>query len=82
MTRARGGWLHPLQPYNHLFAKRAVICAIRPGAEAVRGWHALNHSMVCTIGTVAPEAGFIRFKMRVSQVHWRGVHFVDAETTS
>jgi hypothetical protein len=38
--------------------------------------------MVCTIGTVAPGAGFSRFKMRVSQVQTRRVQFVDAETTS
>jgi hypothetical protein len=32
--------------------------AIHPGAEAVRGWRALNHPTVCTVGTVAPGAGF------------------------
>jgi hypothetical protein len=37
---------------------------------------------VCTIGMVAPSAGFSRFKMRVSQVHSRRVRFVDSETTS
>ena len=61
---------------------REVTCAICPGAEAVRGWRALNHSTVCIVGTVAPGAGFLRFKMRVSQVHSRRVRFVDAETTS
>jgi hypothetical protein len=48
----------------------------------VRGWCALNHPTVCTIGAVAPGARFSRFKLRVYQVHWTRVHFVDAETTS
>jgi hypothetical protein len=61
---------------------REVTCAIRPGAEAVRGWRALNRSTVCTIGAVAPGAGFLRHIMRVSQVQPKKVHFVDAETTS
>jgi hypothetical protein len=56
--------------------------AIRPGAEAVRGWRALNRPTVCTVGAVAPGAGFIRLKMRVSQVHSRGVRIVEPETTS
>jgi hypothetical protein len=59
-----------------------VICIICPGAKAIRDWRALNRSTVCTVGAVAPDAGFSRFKMRVSQVHSRRVHFVDAETTS
>jgi hypothetical protein len=42
---------------------------IRPGAEVVRGWRAVNRPIVCTVGTVAPGAGFIRFKLHVSQVH-------------
>jgi hypothetical protein len=53
---------------NHLFAQPLVACAIRPGAEAVRGWRRLNHPTVCTVGTVAPGAGFLRLKERVSQV--------------
>ena len=52
-----------------------------PDAEVVRGWRTLNRSTVCTVGTVAPGVGFSRFKMRVSQVHSRGVRFVDVETT-
>jgi hypothetical protein len=56
--------------------------AIRPGAEAVRGWRHLNHPTVCTIGMVAPGARFLRFKMRVSQVHSRRVRIVEPETTS
>jgi hypothetical protein len=43
--------------------------AIRPGAEAVRGWRALNRPTVCTVGAVAPGAGFLRLNERVSQVH-------------
>jgi hypothetical protein len=38
--------------------------------------------MVCTVGTVAPGAGFSRFILRVCQVHLRRVQFVDAEITS
>ena len=56
--------------------------AIRPGAEAVRGWRALNHPTVCTVGAVAPGAGFLCLKERVSQVHEKGVRIVDPETTS
>jgi hypothetical protein len=37
----------------------------------VRGWRALNHSTVCTVGAVAPGAGFLRHIMRVSQVQSR-----------
>jgi hypothetical protein len=44
------------------YAKREVTCAIRPGAEAVRGWRALNRPTVCTVGAVAPGAGFLRLK--------------------
>jgi hypothetical protein len=69
------GALVVVKRINHLLAKSAVICAIRPGAEAVRGWRALNRSTVCTVGAVAPGAGFSRFKMRVSQVHSRRVRF-------
>jgi hypothetical protein len=55
---------------------------IRPGAEAVRGWRALNHSTVCTVGMVAPGAGFLRLKEHVSQVHSRRVRIVEPETAS
>ena len=51
------------------FNKVCGPMAIHPGAEAVRGWRALNRSTVCTVGAVAPGAGFSHFKMRVSQVH-------------
>jgi hypothetical protein len=57
---------------NHLFSQPLVACAIRPGAEAVRGWRCLNHPTVCTVGAVAPGASFLRFKECVSQVHSRG----------
>jgi hypothetical protein len=40
--------------------------AICPGAKAVRGWRALKRSTVCTIGVVAPGAGFLRLNERVS----------------
>jgi hypothetical protein len=43
---------------------------IRPGAEVVRGWRALNHPTIFTVGAVAPGARFIRFKLRVRQVHY------------
>jgi hypothetical protein len=56
--------------------------AICPGAEAVRGWHALNHPTVCIVGTVAPGAGFLHLNEHVSQVHWKGVRIVEPETTS
>ena len=56
--------------------------AICPGAEAVRGWRCLNRPMVCTVGTVAPSARFLRLKERVSQVCERGVRIVELETTS
>jgi hypothetical protein len=42
---------------------------IRPGAEAVRGWRALNRFTVCTVCAVVPGAGFLRLKEHVSQVH-------------
>jgi hypothetical protein len=45
--------------------------AICPGAEAVRGWRRLNHPTVCTVGAVAPGAGFLLLKERLSQVHSR-----------
>ena len=48
----------------------------------VRGWHALNRPMVCTIGTVAPGDGFSHYLLCVCQVHTTRVQFVDAETTS
>jgi hypothetical protein len=51
------------------FCQNTVTCAIRPGAEAVRGWRALNRPTVCTVGAVAPGAGFLRLNERVSQVH-------------
>jgi hypothetical protein len=38
--------------------------------------------MVCTVGAIAPGAGFSCFKMRVSQVHSERVCFVDAKTAS
>jgi hypothetical protein len=47
--------------------------AICPGAEAIRGWRHLNRPMVCSIGAVAPCAGFLRLKERVSQVCERRV---------
>jgi hypothetical protein len=47
--------------------------AICPGVEAVRGWRRLNHPTVCIVGAVAPSAGFLRLKERVSQVCERGV---------
>jgi hypothetical protein len=56
--------------------------AICPGAEAVRGWRRLNCSTVCTVGTVAFDAGFLHLKERVSQVHEKGVRIVELETTS
>jgi hypothetical protein len=56
--------------------------AICPGAEAVRGWRHLNRPMVFTIGTVAPDAGFLRLKERVSQVCSRRVRIVEPETAS
>jgi hypothetical protein len=67
MCGARGSF-NSCVTVNHLFSKHTVLCAIRPGAEAVRGWRALNRSTVCTVGAVAPGAGFLRFIMRVSQV--------------
>jgi hypothetical protein len=57
---------------NHLYALRTVLCTTCLGAEAVRGWRALNCPMVCIVGAVAPGAGFLRFKTRVSQVHSKG----------
>jgi hypothetical protein len=59
-----------------------VACAIHPGAKVVRGWRALNRPTVCTVGAIAPGAGFLRIKERVSQVHSRGVRIVEPETTS
>jgi hypothetical protein len=67
---------------NHFVPKHAVLCTIRPGAEAVRGWRALNRSTVCTVGAVAPGAGFLRLNERVSQVQGRGVRIVEPETAS
>jgi hypothetical protein len=57
--------LHGCNESNHHFSNPTVICAIRPGAEAVRGWRALNRSTVCTVGAIAPGAGFLRLKERV-----------------
>jgi hypothetical protein len=48
----------------------------------VRGWRAHNRPTVCTVGVVAPSAGFSRYILRVCRVHLTRVHFVDAETTS
>jgi hypothetical protein len=48
----------------------------------VRGWHALNHPTVCTVGTIAPGAEFLRHILRVSQVQWTRVHFVEPVTAS
>jgi hypothetical protein len=56
--------------------------AICPGAEAVRGWRRLNRPTVCTVGAVAPGAGFLRLKERVSQVCSRRVRIVEPETAS
>ena len=56
--------------------------AIRPSVEAVRGWRHPNRPTVCTVGEVAPGAGFLRLKERVSQVHSRRVRIVEPETTS
>jgi hypothetical protein len=79
----RGGYtVGAVQRTNHPFAKTTVICAICPGAEAVRGWRALNRPMVCIIGVVAPGAGFLLLNERVSQVCSRGVRIVEPETTS
>jgi hypothetical protein len=64
------------------FIQRDGHMAICPGAEAVRGWRALNRSTVCTVGAVAPGAGFLRLNERVSQVHSRRVRIVEPETTS
>jgi len=47
----------------------------------VRGWRTHNRPTVRTIGVVASGAGFLRYILRVCQVHWRRVCFVDAETT-
>jgi hypothetical protein len=38
----------------------------------VRGWRRLNRPTVCTVGTVAPGAGFLHLNERVSQVFSRG----------
>jgi hypothetical protein len=48
----------------------------------VRGWRTLNCPTACTVGVVAPGAGFSRFKLHVSQVQITRVQFVDAETAS
>jgi hypothetical protein len=48
----------------------------------VRGWRALNRPTVCTVGAVAPGAGFSRHLLRVCQVQWTRVHFGEPETTS
>ena len=53
-----------------------------PRCYAVRGWHTHNRTIVCTIGTVAPGAGFLCYILHVCQVHLTRVRFVDAETTS
>jgi hypothetical protein len=95
---ARGYWLrwfHGLITNRHVLLrylvlkrspfelKRVVMFRpICPGAEAVRGWRALNRPMVCTVGMVAPGARFLRLKERVSQVHARRVRIVELETTS
>jgi hypothetical protein len=72
MTPSWSAGVTQLERFNGLttyFPNLRSYVLIRPGAEAVRGWHALNHPMVCTVGTVVPGARFIRFKMHVSQVH-------------
>jgi hypothetical protein len=74
--------LHGYNESNHHFSKPTVICAIRPGAEVVRGWCTLNRSTVCTVGAVAPGAGFLRLKECVSQVHREGVRIVEPEIAS
>jgi hypothetical protein len=52
-----------------------------PGVEAVRGWHALNHPTVFTVGAVAPGAGFLHLNERVSWVCARMARIVEPETT-
>jgi hypothetical protein len=48
----------------------------------VRGWRTHNRPTICTIGTVVPGDGFLRYILRVCQVHLTRLCFVDAETTS
>jgi hypothetical protein len=48
----------------------------------VRGWHAHNRPTVCTVGAVAPGAGFLRYILRVCQVHGTRVRFGEPETAS
>jgi hypothetical protein len=43
---------------NHFSAKHEVACAIFPGVEAVRGWHALNHPTVCISVRLRTGLGF------------------------
>ena len=64
--------LHSFQTVKPPFIHARGHMAICPGAEAVRGWRALNHPTVCTIGAVVPDARFFLLKECVSQVHFRG----------
>jgi hypothetical protein len=42
------GQFQRLERLNQLLPYSVVLCAMCPDAEAVRGWHALNRSTVCT----------------------------------
>jgi hypothetical protein len=74
--------VYTVQTVKPPFIQARGHMAICPGAEAVRGWRALNRPTVCTVGAVAPGAGFLRLKERVSQVRSRRVRIVEPETTS
>jgi hypothetical protein len=56
-----------------------TIC---PGARRLGAGGTLNHSMVCTIGVVAPGARFLFLNKRVCQVHTRWVRSIEPVTTS
>jgi hypothetical protein len=53
-----------------------------PNGLTVGGFSSTNCSTVCTILRLCTCAGFSCFKLHVCQVHFKMVHFVDAETTS
>ena len=54
----RGSGYNGCVTVKHFFLRPRSYATMCPGAEAVRGWRCPNCSTVCTVGAVAPGAGF------------------------
>jgi hypothetical protein len=84
MTPSWSAGVTQLERFNELTTFLPSLWSYAPYAQVPRrlGAGALNRSTVCTVGAVAPGAGFLRLNERVSQVHSRRVRIVEPETTS